>query len=441
VVTAEEFGDSLGATDTVGTMWAGNFSYGGAFSAHRRWAGFADQYGPRVFCSDTFRVWREISMPGSRDVAGIDMYALDDTTALIAWGDFPVGLRWGTLRGRTFEEGPRPPGLEPYFSAVPVFCRRPSGGVWIGWVTKQNHVSIGTIRDGAWYDRDSITCAYDPPGLYLTDGAVELTREKEEYPVIGWDASFSGDYRQVYCIARPAPGGGFLPGEQLPTSEDATPPHLTRDRNGDIWVAWYTEDIQGMFWIHSYTTAISTTPTLGGPRSTPLLSWRLSEAASESWWAVLRATGDGPFESVARVQAGEGTLMSWPDTGAPRGQRLRYRVRRESMDQRYEWTSEEATWPPRGPVLSIGPHGPHPALDRAELAIVGARAGPLDVRVLDIQGREVWRVDSEASGSGQDLVTLEFAAAPRPLRSGLYLVRVADAGGQVAPIFKLVVLR
>lgn len=105
VLTAEDFGTSVAAPETVGHMPSHAFTYGGTMSARRRWAAFPGRplLNDRTVTlqySDTVGIWRNIPVPGAVD-GGVNMAAIDDTTALLAWAEdqYPGGIRWGVVRG------------------------------------------------------------------------------------------------------------------------------------------------------------------------------------------------------------------------------------------------------------------------------------------------------------------------------------------------------
>jgi hypothetical protein len=119
---------------------------------------------------------------------------------------------------------------------------------------------------------------------------------------------------------------------------------------------------------------------------------------------------------------------------------LRYRIRRESVDRRYEWHSEESTWSPRGSTLGLGVRGPLPTLPEVQFVVSGAEPGPVEITLYDLQGRLVRRQAFEAGGTGQDSVRLEFGQARPRLRSGVYFARARDRSGRSSEAVRLVVL-
>jgi hypothetical protein len=153
---------------------------------------------------------------------------------------------------------------------------------------------------------------------------------------------------------------------------------------------------------------------------------------------VLRAEGGGLFERIARVRATADTSMVWADTSAPAGAVLRYAVRRECRDVRYQWTSAEASWQPRGPSLAIVGKSGNPATDHIEFEVFGANQGALEVRLYDLQGREVLRQSLTARGTGRDAASVALNSS---LRAGLYLMRVRSADGRLSPATKFAIVR
>lgn len=265
-----------------------------------------------------------------------------------------------------------------------------------------------------------------------------MSPEGSDVPALAWYGYSPSVCDGAYYIWTSFPTDtAFGSGEQLENSRGGVEPSLVRDGNGDVWLAWW-RPFDGIFWVHSYTTAKCSQPSVSESTGRPLLQWRLTEPAPETWWAVLRAEGAGPLNRIARIRATADTAMAWADTSAPTGIALRYAIRRECRDVHYEWTSDEAAWEPRGPSLALFVRGGNPASDRIEFEVVGANAGALDVRLYDLQGREVIRQTLTAGGSGRDAASL---ALPGILPSGLYLLRVRAADGRLSSAMKVAIVR
>jgi hypothetical protein len=131
--------------------------------------------------------------------------------------------------------------------------------------------------------------------------------------------------------------------------------------------------------------------------------------------------------------------MSWLDDSPPQGH-LRYRIRRECLDTRYQWLSEEVHWPAK-PEKRLWVRPPtRPLNTEVALEVESAARGTLEVQLYDVQGRIVLRRESQALGEGLDLVRLALGEARGPLVNGIYFVRVGDSAGQEATV-RLVVLR
>jgi hypothetical protein len=196
----------------------------------------------------------------------------------------------------------------------------------------------------------------------------------------------------------------------------------------------------GVLFTHTYVSATAGALCISGAGRHRRLEWTLSGAAPESWWAVLRARGDEAYEQVAQVRAGSGTEMSWVDDSPPRGV-LRYKVRRESVDRRYEWVSDEATWPPRGlkprPTLRLA----SPVWASAEVQVSDASAGPLEFRVYDVQGRLVHERVELATGTGVERFRLDLGGASGGLANGIYFLCARNPQGIETAAVKFVRLR
>jgi hypothetical protein len=434
-------GDSLLPPDTVASVAQTRSEYSAAVSQRRRWVAVADVVANRVelrvFSSDEPTVWREAVAVQAAFIHGVAAATLDDTTAIVAWTDTDgYMVKIGLLRGSTWELGPSYADFGPN---RPQFRRRPSGGQWLAWGTSAPHIALATYQDGVWSNVDSLHCAYrDGLPVHYSD-TPDMSRDDREYPAIVWAAQ---DYRALstVCVCVPTDKGYGIADEieglvgGIPT--------VARDRNGDVWVAswWYFDTVS---WLHTYTRATATTPAVAEAGRRRVVAWTLSEAAPETWWAVLRARGEEPFAEMARVQAGSEVAMSWVDDSPPRGQ-LRYKIRRESVDTRYRWESDEARWPTRDRRLKLQLTVSHSvALGRRIeliLQLVGAVAGPLDVEIYDLQGRLVARRRSEAVATSSDSIGFALGIDYAPSAPGVYFARVTDAAGNTSAPAKFVVL-
>lgn len=433
--------DTLTRPDTVTTFHSLSLRYAAAASPLRRWAAVDDNGDLRLLYSDALGIWHEAPV-GEHGDRGMAVATLDDTTALVAWKDLDLGPGAGTLRGSTWTLAGPPPMTGPLDGAL-LFRMRPSGGYWLSWATQEDFVGVTSYRDGAWSEADSIRCAYLRPGGHYAQSLVHMSRDEGEYPAVSWMAVSALNGLTSVCVCVPDETG-FTVAENLPGSEEGLSPVIARDRNHDVWVVWQAPD--GMAWTHTYTRATASAPTVTGTGSKRFINWTLSEPAPGSWWAVLRARGEDPYEELARVKAGAVTGMTWTDLSPPAGT-LRYRIRRECLDRKYEWLSDEVGWPvdvpalPPGGSLRLVLASPNPSSEAIRLELVDASAGPLDVRVYDLRGRLVLHQTSVATGTGQDSILVNLATAAGGPTPGLYFLRVVDASGQVSPAAKLVLLR
>jgi hypothetical protein len=449
LLMSELLPDRLATPDTAMVTTDQASEYAGAASGRRRW--LARSHQPPfeslhidAAYSDTSGTWHNLPAINLQS-DHLTLAPLSDTTALLVHAGYP-GLAWARLEGASWAEtGNLDP--RPLQAAHPRFRFRPSGGLWLLW-TERSRVHISSYRDGQWSRGDSLTCVHPDGGTYWSAWC-DASRDTAERPVLAWgDLGVGTTYRDVGCVAFPT-DSGWAQGEEIPGSENLfTTPYITRDRNGDVWAAWRILRETYNRWTHTYVTAITDTPRLvADAQGRPGLSWSLSVPAPESWWAVLRAQGEGEFESVARLQAGANTAMNWTDASPPSGT-LRYHIRRESVDARYRWESGEANWPldvPPGPggsdPLRLVRLSAHPFASGARFEILNAREGPLIVRIYDLRGRLVLQLQALAGGSGRDTIEVELGSASPVLGAGLYLLRVVDAAGRLSPSAKLVLLR
>jgi hypothetical protein len=315
---------------------------------------------------------------------------------------------------------------------------RPDGddGYWVVWGAGLDHAVVTRrLADGMRTPYDTLSADFvDNFGPHVTN-TVAISQDPWPKPAIAWMMYGRDGVERIY-VSWPS-DAGWTRGQFLPDSEKGGAQRLALDENEDVWIAWW-KYFDGIFWTHSHATATTSPPVVTDQAGRPALHWTLSSSAEGTWWAVLRAVGDGDFQSVARLRAGAGSKMSWHDASAPLGAVLRYAIRRECRDARYRWTSEEARWDPRGPTLVLALKSANPALDRLDFEIVGADSGVLEVRLFDLQGREVARQSFEARGAGRDSGNMSL---PSDARTGLYLMRVQSADGRRSPVVKITVVR
>jgi hypothetical protein len=75
-----------------------------------------------------------------------------------------------------------------------------------------------------------------------------------------------------------------------------------------------------------------------------------------------------------------------------------------------------------------------------QLSLSGAEAGPLAVRVYDLQGRVVLERAGTARG-GQEPFAVDLTEARRTLAPGIYFLRVSDAAGRASNAVRFVILK
>ena len=458
LVMTRVVGDVVSPPDTIALVWGGTGSYAAAASLKRRWAMVGDldtlrvSHALRLFYSDTVASWHEVPVQGSGDF-GCAAASLDDTTALVVWSGIHEGANWGILRGTRWTPGAQelPFGLITY---LPRFRPRPDGGLWLAGATQNEWITVTSFREGVWSAPESLRCMYKDHTAPEYSDAIDLSQDPGQYPAAAWSAANGNTGIETVCAAVPS-DSGFGVADDVSNSDDGLLPVIAKDTNGDVWVAWW-KYFDGMFWTHTYTTAIASTPQIIGAGPHRKLTWTLSELAAETWWAVLRSVNGGPFESVARVRASSALEMSWTDV-PPTANLLAYKIRRECVDTRYAWESAAVTLgagarPPiyLGPPINLpGDPGEGPEQtgvpedrrwNRLRLSLNGAEAGPLAAKVYDLQGREVMQRSSKARG-GQEPFELDLAEARRRLPTGIYFLRVSDATGRASNAVRFVILR
>ena len=440
IVTADVIGDSVTPPDTVVRMDAASFAYRGTSWNGRRWVAVCDGQGAaqplpmRVFRSDTVFHWAQMRTGSITGINGLAIAALDSSSALVVGCDWPEGMRWGILRDTSWVQEPDP--LEPGLWSEPRLARRPGGSLLLAWTTAQRNIFLREYRDGAWSSRDTIQALYPEPAPYLfMDPA--FSQEVSEYPATAWFGYGSGsDFAYYIWVAFPT-DSGFGVGERIPGSWEGVEPSVVRDENEDVWVAWW-RFYDGIYWTHSHSTENSSVPVIDEESLRPRLHWTLSGPAPGTWWGVMRSADGAPPERVGRVRAGPGTEMSWADSSAPAAASLRYAVRRECRDVRYQVTSAFAEWRARGAKLLLARRSANPATDAIELEVSGANAGSVEVLLYDLQGRTVSSERMSTTGSGVDALRVPLS---QRVRSGLYFLRVRGSDGRLSRGLKVAVLR
>jgi len=401
--------------ETIATTSDYRTEYSAAVSPKRRWAVVHDSdyfQGEilRVFSSTALRSWRETRL-GDLGYPGVALAPLDDTTAVLAAvapgpsGEHGIGL-W-----RVDDSGVAYTGLfTPGFNR-PRFRPRPSGGLWLAWATSAPYIALTTYRSGALVSPDTVRSTYRsaPDWAYMST-TPDLSRDGGEYPALAWEADLQTG-GSVLCVSVPT-DQGFTLADEIPGAASGLPT-VARDLNGDVWVgSWEYFDTAN--WTHTYTIATCSPPRLSGAGRARTVAWTLSEPAPETWWAVLRAVNGGAFESVARVRAGSSLEMSFADV-SPAANLLAYKIRRECVDTRYAWESAVATlgagsrppiylgppigapWDAGGDTEPTGSGGER-RMAGLQFSLSGAEAGPLAVRIYDLQGRVVLERAGTARG-------------------------------------------
>jgi hypothetical protein len=442
-----DFDGDFSEPDTIMTTPPQDTEYGGCVVGSRRWAVRSDIVFPpglnriRIAYSEDCGPWHELPDREGIDEAMCAIGPIDSSRAMVVFAG-QTGLAWVLLEGPSVSRrgilDPRPT-----VAIHPGFRVRPSGGLWTIW-SDRTWIHVSSYRDGQWDRGDSLK-AIHPPGETFIPAWSDMSRDGAERPVLTWgDLGYAYTYRDIGCAAFPT-AIGWSDGEEIPGSDNIfLTPTVTVDRNGDAWFAWQLLRRPGLLFNHTYTKSVATKVSLEGHGRRRAVSWTLDEPAPGSWWTLLRARGDGPFEDAARVQAGDGLEVSWTDDSPPAGH-IRYKVRRDCLDTRYRWESEEVAWPPG--QTSRGPERRVPALKRpatpfgqiAELELTGAESDSYEVALYDLQGRRVLTQQAQGATTGRLRFSLEGAMPA--LVSGIYYAKVRDAAGVESNAVRIVVLR
>lgn len=444
LIFSEFLPDRLAPLDTAMVNVNGQGSEdAGAIAWRRRWVMRIQQrpqpdvtFAVNVSYSDTAHVWRPLPQLGIDEFTG-SLAPLSDSSAMLAYAG-RSGLAWARVEGnRWVASGTLNP--RPWRPAHPRFALRPSGGLWLTW-TEPDRVRVFSYKDGVWTDEATITAVHPQGGTYVA-AWIDISQEGNERPLIAWgDLGYGPGGQDLGCIAVPTEDG-WAPGEEIPGADrQFTTPHVTRDRYGDIWAAWQVFREGQSRYTHTYCSATAGRPVVRGSGRHRAVSWTLSAPAPGSWWSVLRSRDGGPYATVAQLEAGNTAAMSWTDGTPPMGQ-LAYRIRRESVDKRYEWLSEEARWPVKSrKPLQLVSSALH-ADEEVELELRGVSTESVEVQLFDLQGRQVLGEQRQAGGTGAYSFRLGLRAARGQLSAGVYFLRVVDEAGNTSNTVKLVLLK
>jgi hypothetical protein len=432
---SEVVDDHVTTPEVIANVGEYRVEYGGAFRDPRRWAAIEDQGILRLFMSDEPNHWQEV-VTGAIGNFGLSLVALDDTTALVAWTGNGEPLDWGILRGDRWERAGE--SLIDGFGGRPRLRTTGNGGAWLTWSSLERSVYLRRFDGHAWAQPETLVC----PSITTPQGAealaTDLSRDSAYRPLVTWSYTnyLDGSAGVVACFPN---DHGWEPGDQFYSSGYGAVPTIGRDRNGDAWVAW-SESFQPFRFTHTHTSATTSAPSIEVDQGHPRLSWTLSTAAPETWWAVLRKKGSGNFESVARLQAGSSVAMNWIDTSVQLGwvQRddITYRIRRESVDLRYEWLSPIARFT-NGPKRKM------------QIGTPGFSDGTLTLDLSDVFEPEVAITIYSLAGRVVDQRTLQTGAGDSRrqiqlgpgLRAGVYFVRARVPSGAVSEASKFVLIR
>ena len=392
--------------DTVATIAPSHSEYAATASGARRWIVISDHTPNltlRAFISDTLGPWREIPAQGLGN-NGVSISAIDDTTSLVAWAGLSKGSRWGYIRGEQWILGEEFPFFETSTNRLRL-RRNSAGDHWLALAPYTgSSIVMARFVDGQWGPSVEIHCDYpgSPSGIIMESPA--MSYDAGELPVVtwGWQQTQTGEIGVCVCV--PEDNGYPIASSFRDPAGFGVLPSVAVDRNGDIWLAWWTYGGTSN-WTHTYVTATAVDVAVTGNSQRRVVDWILSELAPKSRWAVLRKIGLGTEEVVAVVAADSVLRVAWTDND-PVAETVSYRIRRESIDRRYEWLSPPALWDyPVPALLSLLSATAVPGAVTIRWHGVGADQVENEVQRANATGD--WRPIGTAEGSGPDQLSFE----------------------------------
>ena len=439
---------ALGALDTVALVSSRTAAYSASALGTKRWVAIGDlktiaggqlRTQLRVFSSIQPFSWQEVPVSGTGD-HGTAIISLSDSSALVAWAGSDDGLRWGTVTGTEWQ--PSAEVLGTPLCYVPSFRPDATGGVWLAWATKESYVLVSHFQNGSFAPPETLRCAYSDlvqPDLHFSDN-LDLSGDPIGRPSVVWTAFDGRTGVSSTCVCS-ATSDSWPVAEEVADATDGVPT-IARDLNGDIWIAWwpYQQD-EGVHWKHSYTSAIPSLLQVTHGPSAATISWELDRPAPGSYWSVLRSTDGQGFVEAARIQAGDGTTMNWTDaSGSPQ---VTYRIRRESVDTRFQMEIGESETAVSGtPSIDIRLSllGGNPITSDSRLRIQGAELGQAQLVVLDIRGRRVLSLPIQI-GSESEVFDIGSLVSPLKSAAGVYFITARDRAERTSTPAKFVLLR
>lgn len=400
---------------------------------HGRWAAVYNAGALDVVATGSNHAWRRIATDRP-SYDWITIGAPTDSSALVVWvGDYAT-MYVGTA-GDSCWSSSRFPHAE--YARIPRL-RRDGRGRWLlVWATVGPEIHYSYFEKGQWSVPAAVRCAYtDDADSVHTTNSLDISYDDASFPALTWTADSYRTGRRSLCVAVPVEGKPRV-GEVVEGVSGAWIPTIARDRFSDVWLAWTLETpfgFDGAYWQHTYASVTSTAPVVQRRGRKMYLQWTMTGPAPGSHWTVFRAQGSDRFEAIGSATvADDGETQEWVDEEPPAG-RVRYRLQRDCMDERYRWQSEEGLWPQRihGPSVFLVASSPMSSIVHA----VDVEPGPLTLQVFDIQGRVVREMRT-----GADTLPVKITISHDGLGTGVYFVRVTNRLGAESGAKRIVVLR
>ncbi|NOT35126.1 MAG: hypothetical protein HOP12_13340 [Candidatus Eisenbacteria bacterium] len=226
----------------------------------------------------------------------------------------------------------------PWKASHPRLRAAADGSLWLMW-SEKSQVHLDQFRAGVWTRVDSLVARHgEGETFWASWGAI--AGGASGAPVLVWgDRGHGATKDDVLSVAF----GGGDPGaiaEELPGSRGGFIPSAVCDRDGNVWVGWWSVEQRRSLVSHSYPSHAVAGARALTTRHGVEARWRFEPPQAGLPWIVERSLGDGSFVEVARGRS-EGALeCSWLDESGPNTRTVRYRIRRPCVDRRVERVSE-----------------------------------------------------------------------------------------------------
>lgn len=282
-----------------------------------------------------------------------------------------------------------------------------SSGTWSAMQTIK-------LRDGDVLGHNPPAVLADTTGLFVAWESHDDVGSKVRVQRIGASGSVASGWDSIGVLASATPGSHYAP-------------TLRSDGAGGIVVTWLSVppvQADGAVAARAGEVSVQLLEATAASGGRARLVWVVSGGMRE-WLEVERRAEEGDWAVIGRAAPDDSGRVAFEDQAAPQGTTTAYRLVRLVGETRYNFP-EVLLKIPRLPVaLAIHWARAEAPRNRIILALALPSSAPVELQLHDVSGRRVARQRLEYTEGGEYEVPLDL---PRGLRSGVYFVRVQQAG-------------